>query len=152
MANHQQRKAIVGQIDAEQVRLDLGLVGLAHADDVTITRGGAGLAIAASSASITQGGAVAFVSGGPMTVTQGGGQTLIAGGAMTVTQGGGGILVATQASVEQSVVGVLLCGQASLGEGTRVLLSTRQAIAMGVALGLVFALAGRLLRRGAAHA
>jgi hypothetical protein len=152
MADHQQRGALVGQIDAEQVGLDLSLVGLARAGDVTITRGGAGLAVAADSISLAQGGAVAFVSGGPMTVTQGGGQALVAGGPMTVTQGGGGILVTTQASVEQSVVGVLLCGRATLGDGARVLLDTRQAIAMGLALGLVFALAGRLLRRGPARA
>lgn len=150
MTEHQQHGALIGQIDAEQVRLDLGLVGLARAGDVAITRGGAGLGLAASSVTITEGGAAALVSGGSMSVTQGGGQALVAGGPMTITQGGGGILVTPQASVEQGVIGVLLCGRATLGEGTRVLLNTPQAIAMGAALGLVFALAGRLLRRGRA--
>jgi hypothetical protein len=148
MMDHEQDKALVGRIDAELVSLDRSLVGLAQANDVTIAGGGAGVILASKGAAISRGGAVAFVSGGSMTVTQGGGQALVAGGSMTVTQGGGGIMVAGQASVEQSLIGVLICGRATLHNGVRVLLNTPQAIAMGVALGLAFALAGGWLRRG----
>ena len=148
MTDHEQRGAVVGRIDAEDMSLDLGLVGLVRANDVTIGTGGAGVVLAAKSASITQGGAVAIVSGGSMTVAEGGGQALVAGTLMTVTQCGGGIMVTREASVEKSIVGALICWRATLHDGARVLLDTRQAIAMGVALGLMFALASRLVRRG----
>ncbi len=150
MMDHEQDKAIVGRIDAELVSLDRSLAGLARANDVTIASGGAGVILAAHSAAISRGGAVGIVSGGSMTVTQGGGQALVAGGSMTVIQGGGGVMVAGQASVEKSLVGVLICGRATLHDGVRVLLNTPQAIAMGVALGLALALASRWLRRGQA--
>jgi hypothetical protein len=41
---------------------------------------------------------------------------------------------------------VLLAGHTTLGEGARVLLTTPQALVLGAACGLVFALVGRGLR------
>src|SRR5262245_13599948 len=134
----QNSKSVVGRIDAEEMSLNLSLVGVARTDDVTIEIGGAGVARASNSVSITQygrvaivpgglmtvmqGGGTALLGGGSMTVTQGGGQAMLAGGSMTITQGGGGVMVARDASVEKSIVGALICWRATLGDGTRVLL------------------------------
>jgi hypothetical protein len=56
------------------------------------------------------------------------------------------VLAAGQAEVKHGVVGVLRAGHTTLGEGARVLLTTPQALALGAACGLVFALVGRGLR------
>ena len=68
---------------------------------------------------------------------------LVAGNSIPIQHGGGAVLVAGQAEVTRGAVGVLLTRHATLGEGTRVLLNTPQAMALGAAFGFVFALVGR---------
>jgi hypothetical protein len=82
-----------------------------------------------------------------MTIQGGGGTMLAAGRDLRVQGGGGALLFAGNATLEKSYVNVLISGNVTVGEGGRVLLSTPQALALGAALGAVFALVSSLLRR-----
>jgi len=55
--------------------------------------------------------------------------------------------IGKQISARNSSVGVALAREINLGEGARVMLTSRQAVAMGAAFGVVFAIFNRLLRR-----
>jgi hypothetical protein len=122
-------------------------VAVVQGEDVKVSNSGAGVVSAGNDASLRQGGAAIIAAGRSMEVQQGGGQLMVAGGHMNVEQGGGMVMVASRASLKWSYVGVLISGSTELQEGTRVLLSTPQAAALGAALGLVLAVAGRLLSR-----
>ncbi len=58
------------------------------------------------------------------------------------------VMAANEVAARGGLVGVLVSRQAHLGEGTRVLLSIRQALAFGAAFGAVFALLRWLLGVG----
>ncbi len=77
------------------------------------------------------------------------GSVWVAGNDLHLQQGGGALLIAgEQVHAEKSTIGVLLSGEpVNLGEGSKILLDTRQAAVLGAAFGIVFALMSYLLRR-----
>ncbi|MDQ3706167.1 MAG: hypothetical protein M3437_13335 [Chloroflexota bacterium] len=133
--------------NGENVKVSNSGVGVVSAgNEASLRQGGAGVVAGGRSVQVMQGGAQIMAAGSEMRVMQGGGQLMVSGGYMRVEQGGGLVMVATRASVRRSYVGVLISGSTQLQGGARVLLGTPQAAAFGAALGLVFALASKLLK------
>jgi hypothetical protein len=55
------------------------------------------------------------------------------------------VLAGSQVTAQKSVIGLVLARQVNLGEGSQVLVNTRQAVAFGTSLGIAFAVICRLL-------
>lgn len=134
-------------VNGENVKVERSGVGVVSArNEASLRQGGAAIIAAGHSVQVLQGGAPIMAAGSEMRVMQGGGQLMLSGGRMQVERGGGLVVVANRATLRRSQVGVLISGSTQLQEGARVLLGTPQAMAFGAALGLVFALATRLLK------
>lgn len=116
--------------------------------DAKIERAGALAINAGHDVAIEYGGAAAINAGGSADIQFGGAMVINAGGAVDINYGGAYLINAAKgAKLTNSTVGVLLSPKTELGEGTRVILNTKQAIAFGVAFGVVFALLRWLLKR-----
>jgi hypothetical protein len=137
------------EIKAGHIDLRQNIFGRIEADQVRIQEGGAAIISAKNDISVTNGGAVAMLAGGNVNISSGGAQLMAAGGDMHIEEGGGMILVSRQARVNKGVIGFLLAREAVIGEDSRVIFNTPQAIALGAALGAVFATLNFLLRRKA---
>jgi len=76
------------------------------------------------------------------------GGALAAGNNLYFQNGGGAVLVTgNQAEVKSSMVGILVAGsEVKLEEGSKVLMTTQQAIAFGAAFGTALAVVSALLR------
>lgn len=133
--------------EARQVVVRTGLAGVVQADEVSIESGGVLVGVAGRDLRITSGGGSILVAGGNISINSGGGSVLVAGVDMSVQNGGGGVMVTPHANLNRSFVALLLCGKADLQDGSRILLSTPQAAALGAALGLALAFTNRALRR-----
>ena len=70
-----------------------------------------------------------------------------AGGGIHLADSQVSLLAGNQVNVQRSVVGVVLSKQTTMDGHTQVLLNTSQAIALGAAMGAVFALVNWLLRK-----
>lgn len=81
-----------------------------------------------------------MMNGGALMTNVGGNLEINNGGALVTLAGG-------QVSVQHGSLGVVLAGSVNLGEDSKVLLNTPQAIALGAAFGAVVAVVGWLLRR-----
>jgi hypothetical protein len=153
MEEHDQAAAqthLEGSERAEKVAVRNGFAGAIVSSNQAQVAGGGALIIAAGNAmQVNGGGAGALLAGNSLHINGGGGWMLLAGNSIPIQNGGGAVLVASRVQVTRGVVGVLFAGHATLSEGTRVLLNTPQALALGAAFGLVFALVGRGLRRRA---
>jgi hypothetical protein len=130
--------------EARSMEVRSGFVGLAQADRVTMISSGAGAVAAGNNVEMTSAGATMLAAGNIININSGGGMFLAAGNRISVQQGGGAVMAARHADVRRSYVGLLVAATADLKEGSRVLLTAREAAALGVALGLVLALANRL--------
>ncbi len=130
------------------VEVRSGVAGVVQAGEVSITSGGVLVAVAEQDIKIMSGGGSLLVAGRDMSITSGGGSLLVAGNNMNIQNGGGAAMITSNATLSRSFVGLLLCSKAEMHEGSRILLSTPQAAVLGAALGIVLAVAGRLLRRG----
>jgi hypothetical protein len=107
---------------------------------------------ASNSAVMNLSGALTVRAGDDIVVTAGGAGVMIAGGDLHMEGGAGGVIAAKEAHVESGFVGLLLARRASMGEQTRVLITTRQAVLIGVLIGALFPLTRYLLRRFAPQA
>ena len=89
-----------------------------------------------------------LAAGEDMQVTNSFGNALVAGGDIEMTEGNSGVLVAGKSGiVNHGMVGMIISQQTILGEGSRVLLDTPQAIAFGAALGAMFGVVCWLLTK-----
>jgi hypothetical protein len=137
-----------GVVRAEKVTLRSGVAAaMVGSNEAQVAGGGALLIAAGNTMQVNGGGAGALMAGNSLHINGGGGWVLLAGNSISIENGGGAVLGASRAEVQHGVVGVLLAGHTTLGEGARVLLTTPQALALGAACGLVFALIGRGRRR-----
>jgi hypothetical protein len=133
-----------GVVRADQVTVRNGVAAaIVGSNNAEVAGGGALVIAAGNTMQVNGGGAGALMAGNTLEIHGGGGWVLLAGNSIPIQNGGGAVLVAGRAEVKHGVVGVLLAGHTTLGEGARVLLSTPQALALGAACGLVFALVGR---------
>ena len=64
---------------------------------------------------------------------------------MHLRNGGGGIIVTNEATVTNGTIGVMIAGRSTLHRGTRVLLNTPQAAALGAAFDLIYVIGRRWL-------
>lgn len=114
--------------------------------DMTLREGGAIAMVAGGNATINEGGAGLCVVGGDLSISEGGAGNMIVGGNVEVSNGAVGQITALEATVTDGRVGVLLAGSAKL-ERSEILISTEQAVGLGVAAGVVFFLLSKLFRR-----
>src|SRR5215212_2188757 len=139
----------VGALRGAEVRLTNGAAGaVIGQDQASVSNGATGVALAGNRLEITNGGGSLFLAGNSIDLQNGGGAAFLAGNSINIRNGGGALLAAGRsAHVERGFIAILLTPHAELQAAVRVLLNTPQALALGAALGLVLAVAGRLLRR-----
>lgn|GEM_PF-6178849 len=104
--------------------------------------------VAGRNATASDSAAGSIVAGADLNFSDGAAGVAVVGGnaafedSLTMTAVVGG-----QAQLTNSACGVLIAGNVNLGEGSRVLLNTQQAVVFGAALGAVLGLVSWLLRR-----
>ena len=96
---------------------------------------------------LTDSGAFSIAAGHDMDMKDSGSVIIQVGGSAEMTNCGGVIMLGNDITTNNSVFGILISRQTNLGEGNKVLLGTKQAIALGAAFGVAFTLLGRLLRK-----
>ena len=133
----------------EQVNVGPGFaLSVSAKQEAVIDRSGALAINAGRNAEIRYGGTMAINAGGHADIHFGGAMVINAGGAVDIESGGALVINSAKgAKLTNSTVGVLLSPKAELGEGTRVILNTKQAVAFGAAFGVLFALLRWLLKR-----
>lgn len=132
---------------AHHVEVRSGFATIVQAQEVSINGGGSIVIGAGQDIKIMGGGGTLIAAGNNISIMSGGGSVLVAGNSISVQNGGGAALITNRATLSRSFVALLLCRKAEMREGSRVLLGTPQAAALGAALGLVFALVSRRARR-----
>lgn len=137
------------EINAENLQFGPGCAGkvMVHGN-LEMTQSGALMVQTENNIELAYGGAAAIVAGKDAVISYGGAETIIVGGNLEANYSGallnitGGNLQATN-----SFFGIVVADKLELGEGSRVLLSTEQAVAFGAALGAAFALLRWLLKK-----
>jgi hypothetical protein len=141
-------RTLVASASGEDVKVVNSVVGVVSAqNDAFLHQGGAAIIGVGKDVQVLQGGAAIMAAGSEMRVMQGGGQIMVSGSNMRVAQGGGLVMITGRASLRRSYVGVLISGSTELQQGARVLLGAKEAAIFGAGLGLVFALASRILKK-----
>jgi hypothetical protein len=98
---------------------------------VDVAKGGAGVSLARE-----------------VDLEQGGVGLALSTGEVELDSGGAAVMVGAKAEIEGGFVGLLVAGKTSVGEGGRVLIGTRQALLLGLALGASWGLMRVLSRAG----
>ena len=114
--------------------------------DVSLREAGSFVVMAGGDATITEGGSGSLMVGGDVSMSQAGAGSLRVKGAADIRESAIGSILALRSGVADSRIGVMVAGKATL-ENTEVVMSTQQAIALGVAAGVTVSLLGRLFRR-----
>lgn len=152
------------EVVAENVQFGPGFaVSVSAKQDAHIERAGAMAINVGRDADISYGGATAINVGGSTDISFGGAMIINVGGNTEISNGGAFainaakntelnnsvslVMLSPKVHAQESTIGVLLSGSTELGEGTRVILNTKQAIALGAAAGAVFALLRWLMKR-----
>lgn len=140
---------IVRELSGDEVHFGPGLAGVVSSKGMmSIDRAGAVVAKTGQNLEVRNGGAWVMVAGGSAHIENGGAEYMVIGGETEIKNGGALVVVAGKnVTINQGGVGILLSRQVTLGEGSRVLLSTPQALAFGAALGVVIALVSWLLKK-----
>jgi hypothetical protein len=96
---------------------------------------------------LTTSGAFSARAGGDIIVNAGGAAIMTAGGDVHINGGGGLLLASRHSQVDSGAIGILLAQHAELHPGVRVLLTTRQALIIGLLAGIGYPLVRYLLQR-----
>lgn len=155
---------MAGFVHADEVNVTNGAIGLVRGGDVSLTNGGAIAMLAGGdvslkngycqwlgagdNATLQQAGASLVAAGNDMSLTKGGGALLAAGNQLSLQYGGGLGLVAGKAEVRNSYLGLLVAGKATIGENSRVLFGTKEAIIFAAVLAVLLRLFGFVGRGG----
>jgi len=124
---------IVGAVRSQQVSIESSAAGaVAAGNDINVDGAVVAAMAAGNSATISNSGAGAVIVGGDADLSNSFINTLIVGG---------------KAKVKGSFIALLFADKAELGDGTRVLLNTRQAIIFALVFGLASGSLSALLRR-----
>jgi hypothetical protein len=139
--NSSPASTIAMQVQAEgDLRMEKSLAVYASAgNDMHISAGYTEAAVAGRDISFTTGKTAAAVAGRDITLDQGWVGAAKAGGAVRLNESWAGAVSGRQVTAQNCTIGLILSRQVSLGDGSRVLLSTPQAAALGAALGLTLA-------------
>jgi hypothetical protein len=125
------------------------LVGLVKARDVHLTGAAAGFVAADGNFSILNGGCGPVIANGGVTIRNGGCGPMIANGDVSIEYGGTqSILAAGGATIgPRAFVGLVVSPRVTVEDGGKVLITPRQAVLFGAAVGVAGALLSRLIRR-----
>jgi hypothetical protein len=119
--------------------------GITAENNVTMTDSSAFGIAAGGNAQISDSGVFSIAAGGDLTFHDGGALSIQVGGNASVSEGGALVLVCREARVDSGTVGVLLSPKATLGEGVKVQMGMKEALAFGAAFGAAMAVLGWLL-------
>ncbi|GEM_PF-1878631 len=126
------RDAAVGDISSRRTSLSRSAARTIHADqDVTMALSAAAQISAGGDAMITGGAAVA----------------LSAGGNIRLDGSNAGMTLSRQAHVDSGMIGLLIARDVKLSGKSRVLLTTKEALILGTAIGTLYPLVRYLLQR-----
>jgi len=124
-----------------------GAFAVAAGNDMNLSFGGSlGMAVGRDQQVINGGTLVAAV-GRDLSLTNGGALLVNSGATTQITNGGSLVTISPVVTSRDSFMGVVLARHVELDAGTRVLLNTQQALALGAACGAVFGLLNWLFRR-----
>ena len=142
----------VEQVDTGAANIQDSFVGTVRAGgDAKVENSLASAIVAGGNIQIETSISSAIVAGGNIAMQASNGIVMVAGGNVDMREGCSGLINCSQATVENSRIGVLLSGQVTLGDNVSVLMTQKQAIAFGAAFGAAFGLAavlsGLLFRR-----
>lgn len=142
MDEHVETRRIVGSLEAAgDVAVERSLVGALSAHNVTLHQAAAGPVMTTGDVTITQGGCGPMMCSGDVSIRQGGCGPVLARGTVSIEQGGTQSVIAGEARIGSGAfVGIVASPKVEMEDGARVLMSTPQAAAFGVALGGVIAL------------
>ncbi len=142
-----ERSASRDTIGAEVVELSDVSAGAVEAQKATLSRARIQSVTAQDDVAMTLSAAVSVRAGGDVSMTGSATPLLIAGRDARLSSASAGIVAARTARVDSGTVGVLVAGSAELGNQTRVLLTWREALLLGAAIGIFLPLVVYLLRR-----
>ena len=139
----------VSELHAGDTQMSLSMIGSANVGELDATASAIGVATAGGDANVTaswvpfiraKGGAnvqqsyaSAVIAGGDTTVHQAG-APIIVGKTIDITQGGGALLVAGDATVKNGMVGLILSTKTEVSEDSKVLVDTKAAVIIALAL------------------
>jgi hypothetical protein len=137
------------ELSGDEVHFGPGLVGMVSSKgELSIDRAAAIVVNTGQNLDVSRGGALMMVSGGSAHIEYGGAETMVIGGDTDIKNGGALVMIAGKnVTISHGGAGIVISGQVTLTEGSRVLLSTNQALAFGAALGAVYALVRWLLKK-----
>jgi hypothetical protein len=140
-------RRVVGSLAAVgDVSVERSLVGALRAEDVRFERSIAGPVMARGDVTVEQGGCGPVLAGGNVSFHQAGCGPVMTRGDVSFTQAGTQSVLAGSASIGRGAfVGVVISPKVTMADGARVLMNTKQAAALGAAVGAVVGLF--LLRR-----
>lgn len=139
--------ALLRAVRAHHLQLRHSLIGAAHTADALLTTSLAGVVSASGNTALSQGFAGALLASRDATLTSSGSIIIAAGHTLELQNGGGGVLLADTAHVADATIPLAIARDLKTSGNTRILLSTPQAIALGVACGVALAVTGALMRR-----
>lgn len=139
---------IAAEVNGENVHFQSGLAGSVSAQqDGEVTDSLVGGVAAGRDAQATNTLVVGMAVGRDATLSNCFTGSATVGGSIEATNSSIVTAFGTNISAHNSSIGVALGREITLGEGARVMVTTRQAVAMGAAFGVVFAIVNRLFRR-----
>ncbi len=147
MSRGELRFALLRAVKAHHLQVRHGIVGIARTSDALLAGSGAGMVRAATNVAMSQGFAGALVAGNDASLTSSGGMVVAAGNRLELHGGGGGVLFARSAHVEDATVPLAIARHLTFSGHSRVLLTTPQAVALGVGFGIALAAAASIIRR-----
>jgi len=134
-------------IESEVVELQNVSIGSVDAQKATVSRALVRSLTAQDDVAMTLSSALSVHAGGDVSMTGSASLLVMAARDVRLNNSSAAVMTAREARVESGMVGVLLAGSATLGDQTRVVLSGRDALLFGAAVGIFFPLVAYLLRR-----
>ena len=106
------------KLEANNVTVEQGLVGIIDAERVELHQAGAGAIFASKDVIIDKGGGRDIVAAGSITATQAGFGMVVAGGDARLANGGGGLVASLgKMEIENGGAALLVAGSAVVGQG-----------------------------------
>jgi len=139
--------ALLRAVHTHHLQLRHGLIGAAHTADALLTTSVVGVVSASGNTALSQGFAGTLLAGHDATLTSSGGMIIAAGHDLALQGGGGGVLLADTVHVADATIPLVITRDLNASGNTRILLSTPQAIALGIACGAALAVTGAIIRR-----
>ncbi|MGQ9550399.1 MAG: hypothetical protein ACUVSY_17030 [Roseiflexus sp.] len=142
-----ERPEVRDTVESEVVELQNVSIGSVDAQKVMVSRALVQSVTAQDDVAMTLSSSLAVHAGGDVSMTGSASPLVMATRDVRLNNSSAGVVTAREARVESGKVGIVLAGSVILGDQTRVLLSGRDALLFGAAVGIFFPLVAYLLRR-----